>query len=173
MAACIVPRLEYELASYPSWHGYEANTCIHMPLVCTSYLWCFSGTISDSALRIPTWASHIHAWQPENDLNESIGTVWFGGKILANNCQNLSSRWEWGVESGNSVDGVEEVTMVSPCSVFLCRISSNLSGVPSPWLAITPFKNHSIVRVPPDDEDCTDSVEGGGKRWGTWVIHVT
>ena len=72
-----------------------------------------------------------------------------------------------GVGSGirYSVDGVEEVTMVSPCSVFLCRISSNLSGVPSPWLAITPFKTHSIVGVPPDDEDCTDSVEGGGKRW--------
>ena len=69
------------------------------------------------------------------------------------------------MESGNSVDGVEEVTMVSPCSVFLCRISSNLSGVPSPWLPTTSFKTHSTVRVPPDDEDCTDSVEGGGKRW--------
>ena len=58
--------------------------------------------------------------------------------------------------------------MVSPCSVFLRRISSNflsLSGVPSPWFPTTPFKTHLIVGVPPEDEDCTDSVEGGGKRW--------
>ena len=65
--------------------------------------------------------------------------------------------------------------MFSPSSVFLCRISSNflnLSGVPSPWLLITSFKTHSIVGVPPEDEDCTDSVEGG-KRWThELLIHV-
>ena len=67
----------------------------------------------------------------------------------------------------NRVYGVEVVMMVSPCSVFLCCISLsflNLSGVPSPWLPITLFKTHSIVGVPPEDEDCTDSVEGGGKK---------
>ena len=78
--------------------------------------------------------------------------------------------WEWGELSlENSAYGGVEVTMVSPCSVFLCRISLslfNLTGVPSPWLPITSFKTHSIVGVPPEDEDCTDSVKGGGKRWG-------
>ena len=66
--------------------------------------------------------------------------------------------------------------MVSPCSVFLCRISLsflNLSGVPSPWLPITPIRTHSWGGVPPEDEDCTDSV-GGGKRWVHELpIHVT
>ena len=47
-------RGEHILASYPDWPGYEANTCIHMPLVCTSYLCCFIGTISDNVLCIPT-----------------------------------------------------------------------------------------------------------------------
>ena len=65
--------------------------------------------------------------------------------------------------------------MVSPCSVFFCRISLsflNLSGVPRPWLPITSFKTHSIVGVPPEDEDCTDSVEGGGKRWARVTINM-
>ena len=110
-------------------------------------------------------ASHIHAWQSESNFNEM---VWFDGKVL------VTVRISLAVGSGDmqvrraSIYGVEEVTMVSPSSVFLCRISSNffnLSGVPSPWLPITSFKTHSIVGVPPEDEDCTDSVEGGGKRW--------
>ena len=47
-------RGEHVLASYPGWPGYEANTWIHMPLVCTSYSYCFIGTISDNVLCIPT-----------------------------------------------------------------------------------------------------------------------
>ena len=42
------------LASYPDWPGYEANTWIHMSLVCTSYSCCFIETISDNVLCIPT-----------------------------------------------------------------------------------------------------------------------
>ena len=64
--------------------------------------------------------------------------------------------------------------MVSPCSVFLCCISLsffNLSGVPSPWLLTTPIRTHSFVGVSPEDEDCTNSVEGGGKRWAR-VTHT-
>ena len=64
--------------------------------------------------------------------------------------------------------------MVSPCSVFLCRISLsffNLSGVPSPWLLAMPIRVHSFVGVSPEDEDCTNSVKGGGKRWAR-VTHT-
>ena len=46
---------------------------------------------------------------------------------------------------------VEMTIIVSPCSVASFR------------LLTTPFKTHSLVGVPPEDEDCTDSVEGGGK----------
>jgi len=120
-------------------------------------------------------ASHIHAWQPESNVNESIGIVWFDGESFSN-CQNLSWSGEWGQVRRASVYGVEEVTRVSPSSVFLCRISSNflsLSGVPSSWLPITPFKTHSLAGVPSADEDCTDSVEGGRKRWEHGLpIHV-
>ena len=45
--------------------------------------------------------------------------------------------------------------MVSPCSVFLCRIFSsfvNLSGVPSSLLPITLVRTHSLVGVPPEIE---------------------
>ena len=47
-------RGEHVLASYPDWPGYEANTCMHLPLVSVSYFWCFMGTISDNVLRKST-----------------------------------------------------------------------------------------------------------------------
>ena len=47
---------------------------------------------------------------------------------------------------------VEMMIIVSPCSVASSR------------LLTTPFKTHLLVGVPPEDEDCTDSVEGSGKR---------
>ena len=68
--------------------------------------------------------------------------------------------------------------MVSPCSVFLFRISSsffNLSGVPSPLLPTTLIRTHSVGGPPAaEDEDCRDSVEGGGKGWPHELLgHVT
>ena len=87
-------RGEHVLVSYQDWPGYETNTCIHIPLVSISYFCCCIGTISDNVLCIPTWASHIHAWKPESNLNESIQVLCFDGEDFRISLQDRS--WEWG-----------------------------------------------------------------------------
>ena len=149
-----------------------------MPLVCTSYLFCFMGIMPYVYILR---ASCIHAWQSESNVNKSIGIVWFDtGKLLVTARISLQDRrGEWGRRERGEMEGdrqqfrrasAEEVITASPCSVFLCRISSsffNLSGVPSSLLPTTLIRIHSSVGGPPtaEDEDCCDSVGGVGKGW--------
>ena len=119
-------------------------------------------------------------------MNRSIGIM---GKLLVTARISLQDRsGSWRRREREEREGerkqfqrasVEEVTMVSPCSVFLFQISSsffNFSGVPSPLLPTTLIRTHSLVGGPPaaEDEDCSDSVEGGGKGWAHELLgHVT